>query len=114
MPTNAYLAFRDTIIDIIKNKNGNLLFFWFPVNHIFCYHGVTKPDEAFNKSSLLTDRRSWLKRRGVALSLYYCYQFCSCCGYRRPGGGQGAISFIKHHLASKSTSGFIPYFSFAG
>jgi len=59
--------------------------------------------KAFNKSSLLTDRRSWLKRRGVALSLTIAISFALVVAIGVLVAGQGAISFIKHHLASKST-----------
>lgn len=102
MPTNAYLAFRDTIIDIIKNQNGQLLSFGFLTTLYFATNGVSNLMKAFNKSSLITDRRSWLKRRVVAFYLTIAISFALVIAIGILVAGQAAISFIKYHLASKN------------
>lgn len=69
LPTNAYLAFQNTIEDIIKHQNLSLLSFGFLSAMIFATNGVAKLMKAFNKSSLVEETRTWLKRRWIALVL---------------------------------------------
>jgi membrane protein len=102
MPSNAFFAFRDTIIDIIKNQNGKLLSIGFLSTLYFATNGVTNLMKAFNKSSLLKDRRSWIKRRGVALLLTMAISFALVIAIGILVAGQEAIKFIKRHLVSKS------------
>jgi len=102
LPTNAYLAFRDTLIDIIKNQNGKLLSLGFLSTLYFATNGVTNLMKAFNKSSLLKDRRSWIKRRGVALMLTIAISFALVIAIGILVAGQTAIKFIRRHLISKS------------
>jgi membrane protein len=102
LPTNAYLAFRDTLIDIIKNQNGKLLSFGFLSTIYFATNGVTNLMKAFNKSSLITDRRSWLKRRGVALSLTVAISMALFIAIGIMIAGQAVISSIRQHLDSTS------------
>lgn len=106
MPTNAYLAFRGTILDIIRNQNGQLLSFGFLTTVYFATNGVTNLMKAFNKSSLLTDKRSWLKRRVVALYLTIAISFALVIAIGILVAGQAVISFIKFHLASKNAFWF--------
>jgi membrane protein len=69
LPTNAYLAFKNTIEEIVKQKNLSLLSFGFLSAMIFATNGVAKLMKAFNKSSLVEETRTWLKRRWIALVL---------------------------------------------
>ncbi|MES2279438.1 MAG: YihY/virulence factor BrkB family protein [Bacteroidota bacterium] len=69
LPTNAYLAFQNTIEDIVKHQNLSLLSFGFLSAMIFATNGVAKLMKAFNKSSLVEETRSYLKRRWIALVL---------------------------------------------
>jgi membrane protein len=69
LPTNAYLAFENTIQDILKHQNLSLLSFGFLSAMIFATNGVAKLMTAFNKSSLVEETRTWLKRRWIALVL---------------------------------------------
>lgn len=69
LPTNAYLAFQNTIEDIVKHQNLSLLSFGFFSAMIFATNGVAKLMKAFNKSSLVDETRTWLKRRWIALVL---------------------------------------------
>ncbi|MDN5289323.1 MAG: YihY family inner membrane protein [Mucilaginibacter sp.] len=102
MPTNAYLAFKDTIIDIIKNQNGKLLSLGFLSTIYFSTNGVTNLMKAFNKSSLITDRRSWLKRRLTALSLTVAISMALFIAIGIMIAGQAVISSIRQHLDSTS------------
>jgi membrane protein len=103
MPDYAYLAFRATIIDIIKNQNGKLLSFGFLTTLYFSTNGVMNLMTAFNKSSLVTDRRSWLKRRGIALALTVTISLSFLVAIGILVVGDSIISFIKHHIASENT-----------
>jgi membrane protein len=61
MPANAYLAFHNTIVEIIKNQNGKLLSLGFVSALYFATNGVSNLMQAFNKSSLILETRTWLK-----------------------------------------------------
>jgi membrane protein len=69
LPTNAYMAFESTLKDIIKNQNGKLLSVGFVTATFFATNGVYKLMQAFNKSSLIVETRTWLRKRWVALVL---------------------------------------------
>jgi membrane protein len=69
LPTNAYMAFESTLKDIIKNQNGKLLSVGFLTATFFATNGVYKLMQAFNKSSLTVETRTWLRKRWVALVL---------------------------------------------
>lgn len=69
LPTNAFDAFQATIDDIVNNQNGSLLSIGFFLSLFFATNGVHNLMIAFNKSSLIVETRSLLKRRLVALIL---------------------------------------------
>lgn len=69
LPENAYKAFEETLEDIVKNQNGRLLSIGFLLALYFATNGIHTLMRAFNKSSLILETRSWLKRRFVALNL---------------------------------------------
>jgi membrane protein len=69
LPIEAYTAVQSTLFDIVKNQNSKLLSFGFVFALIFSTNGVHNLMEAFNKSSLIIETRSWLKQRLVALYL---------------------------------------------
>ncbi|MDN3583056.1 YihY/virulence factor BrkB family protein [Mucilaginibacter flavus] len=102
MPTNAYLALRSTIIDIIKNQNGKLLSFGFLLTIYFATNGVINLMKAFNKSSLIVDRRSWIKRRMVAVSITVALCLVFLLSVSIFVTGQAIISFIQAHVISTS------------
>jgi membrane protein len=58
--------------------------------------------KAFNKSSLILERRSWLKRRGLTLLLTMAISIALFIAIGILIAGQAVISFIKQHLVSKS------------
>ncbi|MGN6637914.1 MAG: YihY/virulence factor BrkB family protein, partial [Mucilaginibacter sp.] len=69
MPTDAYSALRSTITDIVKNQNAKLFSFGFLTTLYFATNGVNRLMQAFNKSSLVQETRSYVHRRWVALVL---------------------------------------------
>ena len=102
MPNEAYFAFRGTIIDIIKNQNGKLLSFGFLLTIYFATNGVINLMKAFNKSSLIVDKRSWVKRRVVALGITVaiCMAFLTAIAIMI--AGQAIISWIRSHVDTES------------
>jgi len=69
LPHTVYVAFQSTIEDIVKHQNVKLLSFGFLSAMVFATNGVNKLMQAFNKSSLLIESRSYIRRRWVALKL---------------------------------------------
>lgn len=69
LPQNAYKAFESTLNDIVKNQNTGLLSFGFFSAIFFATNGITNLMNAFNKSSLITETRSWIKKRLIAVVL---------------------------------------------
>ncbi|MFD0764412.1 YihY/virulence factor BrkB family protein [Mucilaginibacter lutimaris] len=100
MPTNAYLAFKSTITDIIKHQNGKLLSIGFITALYFATNGVSNLMQAFNKSSLILETRSWLKRRFVALLLTVMISIALLISIIIMTAGQSVIYFIKRELNS--------------
>ncbi len=98
MPTNAFLAFQGTIVDIIKNQNGQLLSFGFLSAVFFATNGVSNLMAAFNKSALTKETRSWVKRRLVALSLTLLILFSFIAGIVIMILGQKFIGFTRTQM----------------
>jgi membrane protein len=71
LPHNAYLAIESTLEDIIKNQNSGLLSFGFLLALFFATNGVHSLMQAFNKSSLILESRSWGRQRLVAIALTF-------------------------------------------
>lgn len=69
LPTNAFDALETTIDNIVNIQNGSLLSIGFFLSMFFATNGVHNLMIAFNKSSLIVETRSLLKRRLVALIL---------------------------------------------
>lgn len=69
LPENAYRAFEETLEDIVKNQNGRLLSLGFILALFFATNGIHTLMQAFNKSSLIVETRSWAKQRLVAMNL---------------------------------------------
>jgi membrane protein len=69
LPSNAFKALESTIIDIVKHQNGKLFSFGFLTTLFFATNGVSRLMQAFNKSSLVDETRSYLQRRWIALIL---------------------------------------------
>jgi len=95
LPANAYSAFESTIDDIVKHQHGGLLSFGFLSAMFFATNGVHKLMRAFNKSSLIVETRSWLKRRWIALVLTIVISFSLFVAILIMTIGQYIISFIQ-------------------
>lgn len=69
MPTNAYLAVESTLFDIVKNQHGGFLSVGFILATFFSTNGMSALMLSFNKSSLISESRTWGQQRLVAIGL---------------------------------------------
>lgn len=69
LPIEAYKTIQTTLEDIVTNQNRGLLSFGFLAAMFFSTNGIHSLMLAFNKSSLVTENRSWIKQRTVAVFL---------------------------------------------
>ncbi|MEO6883789.1 MAG: YihY/virulence factor BrkB family protein [Bacteroidia bacterium] len=70
LPTDAFKATQATITDIVKHHHSGLLSFGFFATLYFSTNGVNAMITAFNTSYLITETRSFLMQRLVALFLF--------------------------------------------
>ncbi|WP_423146136.1 YihY/virulence factor BrkB family protein [Rubrolithibacter danxiaensis] len=103
LPHNAYITVRSTLEDIVKNQNGGLLSFGFLAALFFSTNGVHNLMQAFNKSSLQRESRTWLKRRLVALTLTVLIVFALLFGLAIITIGEFVIAFLKSELKFKAS-----------
>lgn len=101
LPENAYLAFESTLEDIVKNQNSKLLSLGFILALVFATNGIDTLMEAFNKSSLIVETRSWIKQRIVALVLTLLTAFSLLIGVAVMVIGEFIITFVKNELHFK-------------
>lgn len=71
LPSQAFQAFETTLEEIIKIQNGKLLSFGILLSVFFATNGVHNLMRAFNKSSMIVEKRTWLKQRLIALVLTF-------------------------------------------
>jgi len=102
LPYNAYMAFESTILDIIKRPHPSLLSFGFLTALYFATSGIHKLMQDFNRSSLKVEKRSWLKRRVIALVLTIGISFSLLIAIAIMIAGQTAIGFMQSHTAGHS------------
>jgi membrane protein len=102
LPKNAYDAFQSTIVDIVKNQHGGLLSFGFLSAMFFATNGVAKLMQAFNKSSLLTESRTWLKRRWVALVLTLLISLSLIAAIAIMVVSQSVIGYVRFRFNAES------------
>lgn len=103
LPTTAYMAFQATIVDIVKNQNASLLSVGFITALYFATNGVGNLMRAFNDSSLLLEKRTWLKRRAVATLLTVVISFALLAAIVVLIVGQTIISNMQERIASESS-----------
>jgi membrane protein len=103
IPTNAYLAFQNTIEDIITNQNASLLSVGFITALYFATNGVGNLMRAFNDSSLILEKRTWLKRRVVATLLTITISLALLAAIVVLIVGQTIIGNIQERIASDSS-----------
>ena len=102
LPNNAYKAFQSTIEDIVKHQNVKLLSFGFFSALYFSTNGINKLMRAFNKAALVTESRSWLKRRVIALILTVIIVLSLLAAIAIMVIGQSITNTIRMDLGSRS------------
>jgi membrane protein len=102
LPTYAYLAFETTIEDIIKHQNAGLLSLGFITALYFATNGVSNLMQAFNNSSLILEKRTWLKRRCIAMLLTITIAVALIIAIAVMIAGESVITYLQSHVASKS------------
>jgi membrane protein len=100
LPYNAYMAFEATIEDIVRHHNGKLLSFGFVTALYFATNGITILMRDFNKSSLIVEKRSWLKRRFIAAQLTVVISVLLLIAITVMTGGEATIHYLKAHIDS--------------
>jgi membrane protein len=103
LPAEAYAAVNTTLLDIVKNQNSKLLSFGFAFALIFATNGVHTLMVAFNKSSLITETRSWVKQRLVAVYLTVLISFALIFGLVIMTIGEYVFDFLKTELRFKDS-----------
>ena len=98
LPIEAYDAVKTTLLDIVNNQNSKLLSFGFVFALIFATNGVHTLMQAFNKSSLITETRPWLRQRLVALNLTVLISFALIFGLIIMTIGEYVFEFLKMEL----------------
>lgn len=101
LPKNAYLAFESTLVDIVKNQNGKLLSLGFILALFFATNGIHTLMQAFNKSSLVVETRTWLKQRIIALNLTLLIAVSLILGVSVIIIGEFFINFLINELNLK-------------
>ena len=100
LPGKAYEAVESTMRDIIKNQNGKLLSLGFISALYFASNGVYNLMQAFNKSSLTLETRSWIKRRVVSITLTVVISFSLLMAIAILIAGQALLKFLQSHMFS--------------
>jgi membrane protein len=106
LPENAFDALQDTITDIIKKQNGKLFSFGFLTTLFFATNGVDRLMQAFNKSSLIEETRSYLRRRWVALVLTVVISFSLLIAVTIMILGHKILYFLRHEFNSDAHGWF--------
>lgn len=107
LPENAFDALQDTITDIIKKQNGKLFSFGFLTTLFFATNGVNTLMQAFNKSSLIAETRSYLRRRWVALVLTVVISFSLLIAVTIMIVGHKILHFLQHQFNSEAHGWFV-------
>lgn len=103
MPQNAYRAVESTIEDIVRNQNSGLLSFGFIFALFFATNGVHTLMQAFNKSSLILESRTWLAQRLVALTLTLLIAFAVISGLGIITLGEYVFALLQSQLKFKDS-----------
>src|SRR4051812_39307826 len=102
LPTYAYLAFETTIEDILKNKSAGLLSLGFATALYFATNGVSNLMRTFNDSSLILEKRTWLKRRAIAMALTIVISIALIVAIAIMIAGESVITYLQSHVARES------------
>jgi membrane protein len=107
LPNDAYIALKSTIIEIVKTQNAKLFSFGFLTALFFATNGVSRLMQDFNKSSLINESRSYLKRRWVALVLTVVISIAMLVAVSIMIAGHRLLIFLQHHFYSNAQGWFI-------
>jgi membrane protein len=107
MPHDAFKTFETTITEIIKKPNGGLFSFGFLTTLFFATNGVSRLMQAFNKSSLIEETRSYLYRRWVALVLTIVISFSLLVAVIILILGHKTLHFLQHQFNSEAQGWFL-------
>jgi len=102
LPYNAYMAFQVTINDIVSHQNGKLLSLGFLSALYFATNGISNLMQAFNKTSLVIEKRTWLQRRIIATALTIVISVLLLVAIGILTVGESIIDVLKAHIVSKS------------
>ncbi|WP_336827751.1 YihY/virulence factor BrkB family protein [Sphingobacterium multivorum] len=103
IPKNAFLVVETTLEDIIKNQNVGLLSFGFLFAAYFATNGMASLMNAFNKASLMTERRPWVRKRLLALALAFLIIFALTVGMTIFTLAGITIDYLKETTGIKSS-----------
>ena len=101
LPAQAYKAFEATLSEIIKIQNGKLLSFGIILSVFFATNGMHSLMNAFNKSSLIVETRTWLKQRLIALVLTFVLAVSLIITIGAMTVGEIALNYINKGLHIK-------------
>ena len=101
LPSQAFEAFETTLIEIVKIQNGKLLSFGIVLSVFFATNGVHNLMRAFNKSSMVIEKRSWLKQRLIALILTCIIAVSLIATIAAMTIGEIALNYINKGLGLK-------------
>jgi len=101
LPDNAYKAFGATIADIVGHHNGKLLSLGFITALYFATSGISNLMRAFNKSSLAAEKRTWLKRKCIAMALTVLISISLLVAISVMTASQAMIHYLRMHIDSK-------------
>lgn len=99
MPHNVYLAVKETINDILRNKNNGLLSLGFIMALYFSTSGFDNLMEMFNKYSHYKETRSYYQRKLVSIKLAFVISVFIFAAVALITFGEDSIRFlVKHHI----------------
>jgi membrane protein len=102
LPHNAYVAFQKTIEDLVKHQNPKLLSAGFLSTLYFATGGISNLMQAFNKSVLIVEKRTWLKRRLIATWLFVVISILLAVAIAILATSEKFILGLKALIVSKS------------
>jgi membrane protein len=112
LPTQAFLAVRTTIEDIVRHQRGGLLSFGFIAALYFATNGVHAMIDAFNKSFHGIETRSFVKQRVISLILTISLSFLVVTAIVLIITNEYFIKWIVHHGLLKNKTQFLMLFAF--
>lgn len=101
LPYNAYMAFQSTIEYIVKIHNVKLLSLGFVTALYFATNGIINLMRAFNRSSLVVEKRQWWTRRMIAIALTLLISIALLTAIAVMIGSETIISYLQSHIYRK-------------